>query len=460
MEENNKQDSQPSELESLVAKVLAEIPTGIEMVRLGPRPLFIEFCGTPKSGKTTCAERLAKFLSRNGFQVLTVTERAGICPLRNKHHMTFNVWTACASLNQILEAVEKDYQIVILDRGIFDTLCWMNFMEIVGRITEVEKHTIFSFLLLDRWRALLDIIFLMVTTPSKALYREYQDQLTQKEGSIMNERTLSLFNKAIDSTYDTMAKYFKSIIKIDTTDLTPLEGVKRVTQESLQALHQLLDEKIMVIDRDLLKSFDFGNGLISAEDTLQELLEIVEQKYRFLRRPEAEINQELIQIIPCAVIEYDKKILLLRRKERNSRDRLHNKYAIWVGGHARQQDKVDGGKIIQTALERELNEELFIRTSQKETLIAFLYDQSQSRSAMHVGVAYRVEVNSPDVSLAIDQQEFKEKKGLSVSGRFFSPEEIVTQYYSELEPWSRFLLLHFYKVSPSEENKEQQSKLW
>jgi len=459
MKEIDSSESQLNELESLAAKVLEEIPTGIEMVRLGPRPLFVEFCGTPKSGKTTCSERLAKFFRRNGFQVGIVAERAGICPLRNKHHMTFNVWTACASLIQILEAVEKDFQIVILDRGIFDALCWMNFMKLVGRMTQSEMDTIFSFLLLDRWRALLDIIFLMVTTPQESLRREHQDQLTRREGSIMNERTLELFNKAIDITCESMSKNFKSVIKIDTTSLTPIEGVKRVTKETLTGFYNLLDEKIMVIDKNILREFNLVNGLISNEAEVENFVENVEKNHSFLRRREAEVSTSKIQIIPSAVVEYNKKIFLLRRKERNSQDRLHNKYAIWAGGHIRQQDKINEGKIIQHALERELNEELFIRTSQKKSVLAILYDQSNARSAMHLGIVYRVEVDSPDVYFAIDQQEFKEKKGLSVSGRFFPPEDIVSQYYSELEAWSRILLFYYYHLSPPEEEK-QKSILW
>jgi len=460
MKDTDDSEPQLNELECLAAKVLEEIPTGIETVRLGPRPLFIEFCGTPKSGKTTCSERLAKFFRRNGFQVGVVAERAGICPLRNKHHMTFNVWTACASLIQVLEAVEKDFQIVILDRGIFDALCWMNFMKMVGRMTQSEMDTIFSFLLLDRWRPLLDIVFLMVTTPQESLRREHQDQLTRKEGSIMNERTLEIFNKAIDVTYESMSKSFKSIIKIDTTNLSPIEGAKKVTKETLTGFYNLFDEKIMVIDRDILRALDLKDGVVSAKEKVESFIEVVEKNNSFLRRREAELIAEKIQIIPCAVVEYEKKIFLLRRKERNSRDRLHNKYAIWVGGHIREQDRIEGNKIVEMALERELNEELFIRTSQKKSVIALIYDQSNARSAMHLGLVYKIEVDSPEVFLSIEQQEFKEKKGLSVSGRFFSPEEIGNQYYSELEAWSRLLLVNFYKILPTEKRVENQQRLW
>jgi len=457
---NDKMKKQSNdELESLAAKVLEEIPTGIELIRLGPRPLFIEFCGTPKAGKTTCADRLTYFLNRSGYQVLKIVERASLCPLRNKHHVSFNIWTACTALVQILEAKEKDYNIVILDRGIFDALCWMNFMTMTGRLTEAEKEKIVSFFLLDYWLSMLDIVFLMVTTPQEAVRREFQDQLIQKEGSIMNERTLTLYNKAIEKTYEDMAKHFKSVIKINTTKFTQIECAKAVTKESLQVLHNLLNEEVMVIERKLLDQFNFSQGLIDDEKAVHAIASTIQDRHHFISRRTAEIKSELIQIIPCAIVEYDSKVMLLRRKERDSRDRLHNKYAIWAGGHVRKQDKVDGREIIESALERELDEELFIKSSMDKSLIAFVYDQTNPRSRLHMGAVYRVRVNSPDVYLAMDQQEFKEKKGLSVSGKFFSPEEIVSKYNSGLEPWSRCILQHLYKISPLKEDEKGQLEI-
>ena len=50
-----------------------KISNGLEEL---PRPFIIEFCGTPKAGKTLCVDVLSKFLSRNGIPVYVVTERA------------------------------------------------------------------------------------------------------------------------------------------------------------------------------------------------------------------------------------------------------------------------------------------------------------------------------------------------------------------------------------------------
>jgi hypothetical protein len=84
----------------------------------GPRPLFIEFSGTPKSGKTTVATGLDLFFRRNDFAVEKIYERASTCPIGNKQHMHFNVWTACATLNAMLTTLQYDVDVVIVDNSV------------------------------------------------------------------------------------------------------------------------------------------------------------------------------------------------------------------------------------------------------------------------------------------------------------------------------------------------------
>jgi hypothetical protein len=92
------------------------------------RPIVIEFAGVPKAGKTTTLNTIHSFLKRCGFRVETVIERASVCPIRDKKHFNFNVWTACTSLAQILEKTQEktrdqqsdsDPEILILDRRVF-----------------------------------------------------------------------------------------------------------------------------------------------------------------------------------------------------------------------------------------------------------------------------------------------------------------------------------------------------
>ena len=77
-----------AELERLAKEVLR-----LKSEREQRRPLLIEFCGSPKSGKSTTINSLNIFLKRNGFKTILLTERASICPIENKIHPFFNIWT-------------------------------------------------------------------------------------------------------------------------------------------------------------------------------------------------------------------------------------------------------------------------------------------------------------------------------------------------------------------------------
>jgi hypothetical protein len=71
------------------------------------KPIVFEFAGVPKAGKTTSLSALHAFLKRCGFLVEVVIERASVCPIRDKKHANFNVWTACTTLAQILEKTQN-----------------------------------------------------------------------------------------------------------------------------------------------------------------------------------------------------------------------------------------------------------------------------------------------------------------------------------------------------------------
>src|SRR5215467_257459 len=123
----------------------------------GRKPVVIEFAGTPKAGKTTTLGTLNAFLKRCGFKVEVVIERASVCPIRDKKHGNFNIWTACTTLAQVLEKTQNpprpdDPHILILDRGLFDSIVWLTLMERLDRIRPEERQIIEKFLRIDDWR--------------------------------------------------------------------------------------------------------------------------------------------------------------------------------------------------------------------------------------------------------------------------------------------------------------------
>src|SRR5437588_4672820 len=83
----------------LIAERLSESPR--------ERPLFVEFSGSPKSGKSTCIDIVAHFFRRVGFKVLAPAEGASKrTPYYLKDDLAaFNTWSADYALNHVLEGL-------------------------------------------------------------------------------------------------------------------------------------------------------------------------------------------------------------------------------------------------------------------------------------------------------------------------------------------------------------------
>ena len=163
------------------------------------RPIVIEFAGSPKSGKSSCISSLDISLRRNKFRTKVLTERASVSPIENKLDPLFNVWTGCASLNQLTDVLcreSKSLDIIILDRGFFDTLIWFEWQQ-ENRFLRIDDYNNFSnFFTSPRFRMMLDLVILFDCDPETSTEREYKNLLTRKEGSIMRPSVLNGYRKA------------------------------------------------------------------------------------------------------------------------------------------------------------------------------------------------------------------------------------------------------------------------
>lgn len=129
------------------------------------RPVVIEFSGSPKAGKTSSITSLVQFLKRNGFKVKVIQEAASICPVRDKHSPMFNLWTLCNSIAALVGVMESDtgnLDVVIIDRGIYDAMCWFQWLDAKGKIEKEMFRAIQEFIVMDRLIRYVDIVFLFL----------------------------------------------------------------------------------------------------------------------------------------------------------------------------------------------------------------------------------------------------------------------------------------------------------
>lgn len=450
---NNTSDHQLriEELEELAAEVLA-----LKKQHRQRRPIVIEFCGSPKAGKTSCINSLNIFLKRNGFKTTILSERAGFSPISDKYNPVFNVWTCTSAINEINKKMDRaqhgeEIDVIISDRGIFDALCWFKWLRSQHHMNQKEYTVLTEFATLYRWQKNIDLVYVFMVSPEVSIKREYANLLTNKRGSIMCESVLEQY---LNSVKETMAEYekdFRAVHQIETTDKEQNDVSYEVTSKTLQLLKNMLIEKIGYIEKRTLPLVDGFNDLNALLPALNQ--------YSFDNRNKVEQNALVIQPIPIAVFltpNEDKILCLKKTKGSTSTDSPEReKMLFYAGGHTRVEDefsdaKCDFLKTAKNTLEREMFEELGISISLEGEPPPFcLYTPKYSeKSKHHIAIGWILHL-TPETKLNLDSYELIQKKGTSKSGSFLTFAEIEKMFSKDrnltFESWSKEILLRFFK---------------
>lgn len=184
------------------------------------RPFFVEFTGTPKSGKSTTIASVAHFFHRLGYRVHFPTEGASkrTPPALKSDLAAFNTWSACYALMQVMEATHdpNHFDIVILDRGLFDGLVFFEMLAARGEVAAQDRDVIHRFLLLNKWREQIDLVCLFRADPETAMAHENKGKLTEKTGRLMNQESLAELNKAYVAVQEAHSEQFADFLLVDT----------------------------------------------------------------------------------------------------------------------------------------------------------------------------------------------------------------------------------------------------
>lgn len=447
----NNYQGQIEELEKLAAEVLS-----LKKQLRQRRPIVIEFCGSPKAGKTSCINSLNIFLKRNGFKTAILSEQASFSPISDKHNPVFNVWTCSSAINEINEKMDKaqhgeEIDVIISDRGIFDALCWFKWLKSQHHMNKKEYKILTEFATLYRWQKNIDLVYVFMVSPEESIKREYANLLTNKRGSIMREDVLEQYLSSVKETMQEYEKDFRAVYKIDTTEKQQNDVGYEVTSKTLEVLRNMLIEKVGYLKVSTLSLTDGFNDLKELEPQLN--------KYKFNNRDVVEDDATLIQPIPIAVILTPKedKILCIKKtlKSTPKGSPENGKLLFYAGGHTRQEDEISDTKknFLKTSkntLERELFEELGISISLEDTNPDFcLYTpQYSDKSKKHLAVGWIIHMPE-ETKFNLDAYEIVQKRGKSKSGCFLSFYEIEKLFRDDknlyFESWSKEILLKYFK---------------
>jgi thymidylate kinase len=191
-------------------------------------PILVEFAGLPAAGKTTATNLLAERLRNRGLQITVVSESAAESPLgRLKRDWHFNAWTLCHTTQRLLEvSSENGTQFVIVDRGLFDAFCWIEWFKAKKGIPPRTAEVLQLFATLRDWLAIPHVVFCLSARFETSLKRRGHT------GRIVNPQTFSELEAAYQAGLNSLSEHEKELVQpILTDDLSPDEVVGRVLHD-------------------------------------------------------------------------------------------------------------------------------------------------------------------------------------------------------------------------------------
>lgn len=406
------------------------------------RAFVVEFAGTPKSGKSTSVEAIRHFFHRLGFRVHVLTERASVCPIPMKGHLFFNTWCATSMLSQLLENVETETDIVIADRGLFDALIWFRLQNRRGELSQEELTKIENFLLMDRWKDLFDLIVVLSANPEIALDRENANRLTERPGSVMNVGVLDSLCEAVDESTELYSDRFRRVFSHKTDDH---RGVRESNIDVLRCIldefEEFVDPEIMVVEKASILPLLEQSTSDFTEAGRKRVVALLEDNLKFVRRADAESDPDLVQIVSCGVLVYQRCPFLFERHEKNPKSSLYGRSTIWQGCHVPRMGAVRVDELAQRALRKRIADSLFISRSIHTRYVGYAWDTSTERGKQHLGLMHVVNIESSDLAESWKRKQFRKSRGHGLTGDFIEVDTLRdSQSDIDLEPWSVSLL--------------------
>lgn len=192
-------------------------------------PFVVEFAGTPRAGKTTALRGLRPRLERLGYRVRVVEEQARVCSVPSKRHPDFNLWTASATVAEVIQARYSGADVLLVDRGPFDALTWMDWFRRIGVLPDGEHEAIHRYLGGPTLSRMVDLVLVMTVDPHEALHRERSGGPHRTPGPIINTRTLHTLNDSIDAVI-AGGRHDFGLQRLDTTLTSAPETLCRVSE--------------------------------------------------------------------------------------------------------------------------------------------------------------------------------------------------------------------------------------
>jgi predicted NUDIX family phosphoesterase len=191
-------------------------------------------------------------------------------------------------------------------------------------------------------------------------------------------------------------------------------------------------ENVLVIRRSLFDEIGSFQGLnFEPNKYLKAILS--RGNNFFIPRPQAETDPAYKQIIPYALIVFQRSVLHYVRGKKAGEQRLIAKGSIGIGGHMNETDEslfAMDEHAYRAGVEREVNEEIKIHAPFEDRIVALLNDDSTEVGRVHLGIVHVFKLAEPKV----------EKREAMITGLTFLAKDELLARRETMETWSQICL--------------------
>lgn len=168
-------------------------------------------------------------------------------------------------------------------------------------------------------------------------------------------------------------------------------------------MSELQTEQVLVVPTAMFRQLGYFQGFSFQVDRyLATLLD--ERNTSYQPRSQVETNPEFKQLIPYVIFRHTdnqgcQRVLQYTRGTGQGEGRLHCKHSVGIGGHISAVDAASpaNGTAYQTAMQRELHEEVRIETTYRFRCVGLINDDQTDVGRVHLGVVHLFDVDHPAV---------------------------------------------------------------
>jgi predicted NUDIX family phosphoesterase len=403
------------------------------------RPFVVEFSGIPKAGKTGVRSAIAHLATKCGLRVFHPAEGASRPAQRalREDLTAFNSWTGMYALQNLLNSCfpVNQYDLVMLDRGIYDAICWMEMLKRQNFIRADAADYAKRFFSLREWTRLVDMVVIFECDQQTAHDRELSGALVasrlERTGPLLEPLREVFRDKHMVDGFDTRCGLF---LYLDTSGKQPNKKAVALSlaEEINDMILDAIDPRYITLPAETITF----QGFIKAEDAPMDSW-LTQCKVE--KSSKAEQTTALKQIVSYGFVEIDGQIFRLKRTGHANRPELRSKLSIGVGGHVEERDMEGQTNLkgtLRECLIRELGEELMVDENPEIELIGFLNDESIRAGLHHIAAIHRVKLHRGRVRVRqeVSDQEFGEGSWAVVPpARLFEESE-------KFDPWSQHII--------------------